>query len=104
MKKLVIAGMLLAGVAGFAGANCLLNGNICQDESGNTTIQGRVTNSAGEGIPSLTLAQINTTAPKQAGQAAYCSNCVNSTVCVSSGTGIGAYVSSSSPIVHCDVR
>jgi hypothetical protein len=103
MKKYVLAGMCLLGMSGGAFAACLLGGSICQDESGNLTIQNRVTNEAGEGIPQITAAQSNTLTPKQKGQLVFCTDCgaASDAVCVSSGTGVGAYVKISSASIHC---
>ncbi len=46
-----------------------------------------------------TLVQLNALTPNSRGQIAYCTNCTQSTVCVSSGTGTGAWVSVSSTAV-----
>jgi hypothetical protein len=49
-----------------------------------------------------TLAQINATKPSAAGQLIYCSNCSSTVICVSTGTGTGAYSSLSSKTTHCN--
>ncbi len=43
-------------------------------------------------VESKTIAQMNLYAPKAAGQLLYCSNCLQSAVCVASGTAAGAWV------------
>ncbi len=50
-------------------------------------------------LPSLTLAQLNALTPSTTGQMAYCSNCVNTTIVISSGIGANAWVNASSPTV-----
>lgn len=87
MNKKLVIGLLF--VAGIASAACF--GPFCWDDSG-AYIGGRVTNGNGEGIPSMTLAQMNAATPQQAGQLIYVSNGLEGSVCVSSGTGRGAYV------------
>lgn len=57
-------------------------------------------------LPSATLAQLNALTASATGQIVYCSNCVNSQLCVSSGTlGVGAWVAVSSGaatgVQHC---
>lgn len=54
------------------------------------------------GFYSRTLAEINGITPTAAGQAYYCSNCIDSAVCISSGTGTAAFVQISSATVHCN--
>ena len=107
MKNMLLA-VLLAGL-GAASAFAACSGPYCFDDTGasigaNVGVGGVLTNTQPMGLVSKTLAQINATTPSAAGQVVYCSNCVNSAVCVSSGTGTAAFVSSSSPTVHCDVR
>jgi hypothetical protein len=46
----------------------------------------------GIALQALTQAQTTTTTPGIAGQLIFCSNCTSSNVCVSSGTGVGAWV------------
>jgi hypothetical protein len=50
---------------------------------------------------SKTLAQILATTPIAAGEQYYCSDCTTDTVCVSTGTDVGAFVSVSSRTVVC---
>lgn len=40
--------------------------------------------------------------PVDVGEEFYCNNCINTAVCISSGTGRGAFVSISSPTAACD--
>jgi hypothetical protein len=54
------------------------------------------------GLGSLTLAQINATTPVRAGQEIYCSDCAVYAVCVSSGTGTGAFVVTTARNTHCN--
>lgn len=51
---------------------------------------------------SKTKAQLNAIAPDAAGQPYFCNNCIDSGICISSGTGTGAFISVSSPTVHCN--
>jgi len=53
-------------------------------------------------VESKTIAQINLFAPSSVGQLFYCSNCTSTAVCVSTGTGIGAFSSLSSKTTHCN--
>lgn len=48
-------------------------------------------------IESQTVTTLNTNAPLAVGQLVYCSNCIYSPLCVSSGTNAGAWVAVSSP-------
>ena len=106
-KAVVLTALVGAGLlsAGKTFAACLADSGICWG-SGQTTIESpAITGTSNSySLYSRTLAQINSVTPTSAGQLIYCSDCVNSAVCVSSGTGKGAYVASSSPLVHCDVR
>ena len=43
-------------------------------------------------VESKTIAQMEVYAPKAAGQLLYCSDCLQSAVCVASGTAAGAWV------------
>ncbi len=60
-------------------------------------------------VSSATIANINQTAPLGAYELVGCTDCVQSTLCISSGTGTGAYVVVSSShsvgslgsMVHC---
>jgi hypothetical protein len=54
------------------------------------------------GAGSKTLAQINADVPVKAGQMVYCSNCSVYAICVSTGTGKGAYVGASSRSTPCN--
>ena len=103
MKKMLFAVLSVGLMASSAYAGCLLGGMLCVDERGDFTIQGRVTGGTGEGIPSITAAQALTLVPKQAGQLVFCSDCAGGqdAVCVSTGTGTGAYVRISSATTYC---
>ena len=46
----------------------------------------------GAQLASQTLAELNAKVPTAAGQVFYCSNCATDAVCVSTGTGTGAFV------------
>lgn len=53
--------------------------------------------SSGTAVPPIqlgikTLAQLTALAPASTGSIYYCSNCTGTPVCVSSGTGVGAWV------------
>lgn len=77
-------------------------GSITSDSS--VTARTNVTATAGYvQVYSRSLAQLNAVTPTAVGQMYYCNNCVDSPVCVSSGTGAGAFVSvSSHTISHCN--
>ena len=68
------------------------------DDSGNVeiagtlSVTGAVTNSGTVSLYSRTITQINSLAPTAVGQLLYCSDCVRSAICVSSGTAAGAWV------------
>jgi hypothetical protein len=49
-----------------------------------------------------TLAEINLLYPSAAGQLVFCSNCTNTVICVSTGTGRGAFSSPSAKTTHCN--
>ncbi len=70
-------------------ASCM--GPFCWDDRG-AYINGRVSDGSGDGLLSLTLAQMTATTPTATGQIIYVSDGATSRVCVSSGTGRGAYV------------
>ena len=112
MKKLVIALMFCAGMAGAA---CY--GPYCYDDTGanikgGLALENGVTNNSAQvnnapvGLWSRTAAQINTLTPGAAGQLIYCSDCVIGTgwdqICISSGTGNGAWVHISSKTIDCN--
>lgn len=56
------------------------------DDDGDTTQTGSLS------VGSKTVAQINAATPSAVGNILLCSDCTRSAVCVSSGTGRGAYV------------
>lgn len=72
------------------------DGNV--EAAGTMTVTGAITASAGvisaapDTLYSRTLAQMNALAPTAAGQTIYVSDAAQSRVCVSSGTGTGAWV------------
>lgn len=98
----MLVGLLF--VANIAGAACM--GPFCWDDRG-AYIHGRTTDGNGDSLVSFTAALSNTATPTNAGQIVYCSDCTISKVCVSSGTGRGAYVVASSTstgpaaLLHC---
>lgn len=47
-----------------------------------------------------TLAQLNALTPSTTGQIAFCSNCNTTSLVISSGTSVGAWVAASSATVH----
>lgn len=71
--------------------------------SGSGVISGiSITATSGNiGFYPRTLTQINAITPTAVGQAYYCSDCTNSAVCISSGTGLGAFVQIGSKSTHC---
>lgn len=87
MRKVfgVVAGLLLSGalLGGIAHAACMANGLICYDES-------RLYFNA-QFVQSMTLSQMNSATPGYTGQLIIVSDGVQSKVCISSGTGNGAY-------------
>lgn len=103
MKKLLIVGLALLGMIGSAGAACV--GPYCWDDRG----------AAISGLPWATpmqdtKANLNSQAPKATKQLVYCTDCSNfwgntiGGLCISSGTGIGAYVqmSTNSAVGNCN--
>ena len=112
MKKLyVVLALSLAICSDKAYAACM--GPFCWDDTGFSikatgTIDGVTTftagtvNSAGVGLQSRTLAQINQITPTAGkGEMLYCSDCATAAVCVSSGTGKGGYTVITSTTTHC---
>lgn len=88
MKKFVmVIGFGL--MAGSLYAACM--GPFCWDDRG-ASVGGVLQDGNGSALPSKTRSQISLNAPTIAGQEVYCSDCIQSAVCISSGTGIGAYV------------
>jgi hypothetical protein len=87
MKKLVILCSVML-MSGLANASCM--GPICWDDQG-LYLAGTIMDGNGTGTPSMTAAQINAASPRAAGQEIYCSNCTQAKICVSTGTGAGAY-------------
>lgn len=83
MKKLVFGLMLMSGISY---ASCV--GPYCWNEGGAQT----PTSTAPLGIKSYTLAEMNSLTPSAAGQLIFVSDGLQSRVCVSSGTGTGAFV------------
>lgn len=51
---------------------------------------------------SKSKAQIEAITPSAAGQSYYCSDCIDAAVCVSTGTGVSAWVQISSKTVACN--
>lgn len=98
MKKLIIVGLMF--VSGALYASCV--GPYCYNDTG-----AQVPTSTGPmGLNSKTTAQLGTLIPSAAGQLVYCSDCGSSgfhRVCVSSGTGPGAWieVAAASGTVRC---
>lgn len=116
MKKLLLAALAVVALASAAvmaghftetlppasayGSTPVSNGYDYQ----NSTDSGApsITASAPVTLFSRTLTQINALTPVSTGQILYCSNCVNSQVCVSSGVLTGAWVDiSSGTVQHC---
>lgn len=93
MKKFIAPALVLLATTGLYAA-CI--GPFCYDDQGayiNSTLTvGNMTHTQPDGLLSKTLAQMNLLAPTAAGQLIYVSDAVQSRVCVSSGTGAGAWV------------
>lgn len=94
MRNILLSLVVLAGLAGAAYSACL--GPYCYDDTGagikgNVSIEGTITNNAPQSMYSRTLTQLLTTTPTGAGQLIYCSDCTRSLVCISTGTGQGAW-------------
>lgn len=96
--NLALTGSLtsLAGLSGTTGSFSSTLG-----VTGVTTSSGTI-NTGYSRHGSKTLAQLNAYAAGAAGEDFYCSDCINEAICVSSGTGRGAFVDISSPTAHCD--
>lgn len=110
MKKLLLASLfvVLAGVSLYAANQYnwgTSNGNSWQTPNdatvtpnqflviGATDSVNPIVKAVSEPILySRTLAQILATVPDAAGQLVVCSNCTNAAICVSTGTGTGAFV------------
>lgn len=96
MKKLVL-GLMLAGLTSVAQASCI--GPVCWDDQG-LYLAGTIMDGNGAGMPVDTSANINLRVPRAKGQEIFCTDCQfnlsRGTVCVSTGTGVGAYVAISS--------
>jgi len=114
-STLDVDGNFVSGAAGYRSTNTASSGvwafpaavSIAGAVTGPTAITATklIASGAGSvGLYSRSLSQLNAITPAAAGQVYYCNDCVHSAVCVSSGTGVGAFVASSSPTVHCDVR
>lgn len=88
MRKFLVVGSIVGMLAGQSMAACM--GPFCWDDKG-AYINGNILNGNGAALPSKTSTQINAITPDGAGQRVYCSNCTRSYVCVSSGTGTGAF-------------
>ena len=82
MKKLMFA-VGLGLISGSLWAACM--GPYCYDDKG-AQVAG------GLGIAGLTKANLATTAPAYTEQMINCTDCTRSNVCISSGTGKGAWV------------
>lgn len=80
MKKLVFGLMFMSGIAG---ASCM--GPYCWDDTGAQINAAPV-------LHSKTLSDIQALKPAAAGQIVYCSDCTNTMVCVSTGTGVNSFV------------
>lgn len=83
MKKLVIGLMFVANIAS---ASCL--GPYCYDDTG----AQMPTSTGPQGLTSRTLAQMNALTPSAAGQMIFVSDGLQASVCISSGTGRGAFI------------
>lgn len=92
MKKFIAPALVLLATTGLYAA-CM--GPFCWDDTGasvGTTLSvGAMTHTAPDGLKSYTLAQMNLLAASAAGQIIFVSDAVQSRVCVSSGTGAGAW-------------
>lgn len=102
MNRSKLSGVIFAlfFMVGVAGAACW--GPFCYDDRG-AEINATVTNAAPFGLKSMTAAEAAAHTPTAAGQIIYCSNClsVSDKVCVSTGTGRGAFVKISSGTTVC---
>lgn len=70
------------------------NGN--ETLAGNLSVAGTLTTTGVFTPYSRTIAQLNALAPSAAGQVVFCSDCVRSAICVSTGTAAGAWSVASS--------
>lgn len=111
---IILSGMSLAHAGHFidvlppastSGCSAVSNGYDYQ--CSNDSSAPAVSYAAPVGLYSRTLTQINALLPSTTAQIVYCSNCVNSSVCVSSGILTGAWVSTMSSgtvagVPHCN--
>lgn len=72
------------------------------DESANVTITNQLTAGGQLALFSRTAVQLQTLAPAAAGAIVYCSNCTAALICISSGTGAGAWVEIADKTATCD--
>lgn len=99
MRKLVYAiglGLILGSSARLVQAACVLGGAFCADDTGQY-VGGILQDGNGSGLPSRTVAQLQATTPRVAGQEVWCSNCnsINGgagAICVSTGTTLYGYM------------
>lgn len=91
-SSMKIKGAYFLGIDGSSGTGLYYNGTA-----------GFTTAAAGGGyFTSRTIAQLNGDAPDAAGTIVTCSNCTVSMICVSSGTGAGAWVEVADKTAACD--
>lgn len=72
------------------------------DENANVTITNRLTAGGQLALFSRTAVQLQTLAPAAAGAIVYCSDCTAALICISSGTGAGAWVEIADKTATCD--
>lgn len=108
-----VTGNVTLGAAGYKSTMTASNGNwamsgdlaVAGALSGPTSITGTKLVASGVGsvgLYSRTKAQILALTPAAAGQAYYCSDCTAVTVCVSTGTGAGAFTKVTDRAAACD--
>jgi hypothetical protein len=94
MKKMLVGLMFMAGLAGAA-----CNGPFCFDDSGAYIVGQDLQLQGGGDLMQGTTNQFHVRTPKQAGSLVYCTTLAQ--VCVSTGTGTGAYVEMASTTTTC---
>lgn len=103
MRNILMSLVVLVGLSGAAYSACY--GPFCYDDTG-VSIKGTVASEGAIGLPSKTKAQLLTETPRDINYLFGCSDCSVGTgwdnICVSTGTGQGAWVHVSSKTIKCN--
>lgn len=91
--------MSSTGYSSFAGPFTVVGGSVTLT---GLVSQSTTTMTGGFSFFSRTIAQLNAMTPANVGQTYYCSNCAQQAICVSTGTGQGAFTSPHDKATHCN--